>query len=104
MDGEPKSRRVSLVILRIAPGASLPQDRLRAEPILHRLPLAPPDPDGGLRQVVLLHPPPREGDEFMITCDELPGVALFGEGEDEVLALTRLTIEEALRSGPPPRR
>jgi predicted RNase H-like HicB family nuclease len=39
----------------------------------------------------------------MVTCDELPGVAHCGGDEDEVLALTQIIIEEALRSRPAPR-
>lgn len=101
MDGEPTSRRISLVIHRVPPGA--PEVRSRVGPILHSLP-QPPDPDGGLRQVRLLRPQGQDASQFIVTCNELPGVAHCGGDEDEVLALTQLLIEEALRSGLPPGR
>ena len=104
MDGEPKPRRLSLAILRMAPGDHGREERSPGGPILHSLPPQPPDPDGGCRQCLLLRPPARDGAQFLITCDELPGIAHVGDGEDEVLALTRLTIEEALRAAPPLRR
>lgn len=88
-------RCLSLRVVRIQEVIHAAQ-RVGMETLIHRLPSQPPDPDGGLPSVCTFGAAPSDQGTIMLTSPQLPGVALFGDSEDDALVLVRLAIREAL--------